>query len=150
MPRLSDYRLVIDTNILISAIIVAGSKQDNLLKLWQDDYYSLIITQELIEEMIDVCSRAKFKEKYKLFSEKAAELIDNLKLSAELVIPIPERELSIHCRDPKDDKLLACAIGGNATHLVTGDEDLLILRGNSKLGDLAICTTKAFLDLFYR
>lgn len=147
MTSVNKYRVVIDTNILISAIIVSGSTPDKLLKLWKDDRYSLIISEDLAQEVMDVCARPKFRNTYKLFSEKAVELNDNLKLSAELVIPILEKELPIYSRDPKDDKLLACALGGRATHLITGDKDLLVLSGESKFNNLKICTAKEFLDL---
>lgn len=147
MTGVSKYRVVIDTNLMISAIIVSGTLPDQLVKLWRDDRYSLITTQKIIEEFTDVCDRKIFKNTYNLFSERAAELINDLKLSSELVTPIPETELPIHCRDPKDDILLACALGGNATHLITGDKDLLVLKDKSKLGRLTIVTVNEFLAL---
>ncbi len=146
MTGVSKYRVVIDTNLLISAIIVSGSTPDKLLRLWQDDRYSLLISEELLEEIIDVCTRPKFKDAYNLFFEKSSELIGNLKLSAELVSPTPEKELPIHSRDSKDDKLLTCALSGGATHLITGDEDLLVLNDDSKPNDLKICSAKVFFD----
>ncbi len=147
MTGVSKYRVVIDTNLLISAIIVSGSMPDQLIRLWRDDRYSLITTHEIVEELTDVCNREIFKTTYSLFLERSSELINNLKLSAELVTPIPETEMLIHCRDPKDDKLLACALGGHATHLITGDKDLLVLKEKAKLNHLTILTVNEFLDL---
>jgi uncharacterized protein len=45
---------------------------------------------------------------------------------AEVCSPIPIRRV---CRDPDDDKFIACALGGEADVIVTGDRDLLVLRG---------------------
>ena len=51
---------------------------------------------------------------------------------------------SIHdCRDPKDNKFLELAVSGDATHLVTGDDDLLVLH---PFRGVAIVTSQAFLD----
>ena len=53
---------------------------------------------------------------------------------------------SIHdCRDPKDNKFLELAVSGGATHLVTGDDDLLVLH---PFRGVAIVTPQAFLDEF--
>lgn len=59
---------------------------------------------------------------------------------------MPEEQLPIRSRDPKDNKLLACALSTNADYLITGDEDLLILNGNPALGALKILTAKDFLN----
>ena len=60
---------------------------------------------------------------------------------------MPEKNLPIHSRDPKDDFLLSAALGGNADYLITGDEDLLILKDNPSLGKLRIITIKDFLEV---
>ncbi|WP_280514231.1 putative toxin-antitoxin system toxin component, PIN family [Anabaena sp. PCC 7938] len=49
------------------------------------------------------------------------------------------------CRDPKDDKFLEIAINGNATHIITGDKDLLELH---PFGGVDIITATQFLEIF--
>jgi len=100
----------------------------------------------LIRELEEVSQRDKFKQ-YHLFNEQIVELVDNIKASAEIIPPIPEEQLPIRSRDPKDNKLLACAFSINVDYLITGNEDLLILNGNSALGNLKIITAKDFLNL---
>ena len=68
-------------------------------------------------------------------------------LQARLVHPLPRDALPIHCRDPKDDPVLACALGGHADYIVTGDADLLELAGHPDLGALRILTPRVFLTL---
>ncbi|MEK6939252.1 MAG: putative toxin-antitoxin system toxin component, PIN family [Nanoarchaeota archaeon] len=75
------------------------------------------------------------------------ELIENLEIGAEKKISISEQYLSISSRDPKDNKLLACAIGGDANYLVTGNRDLLELNGHPKIADLKIVSPHDFLKI---
>jgi predicted nucleic acid-binding protein len=58
----------------------------------------------------------------------------------EFVPAIPFFRLPLHSRDKKDDKFLACALGGNCDYLITEDEDLLVLNGKRELGKLQIIT----------
>ena len=139
------HKVVIDTNLLVSAIIVSGSLPDQLLRFWQKDLFLLIASQETIEEVSDVLHRNYIKKTYHLTEEKIAQLVTRLKLSAELAHPLPEQALPIHCRDVKDNILLGLALAGKADYLITGDKDLLVLSGKGELGKLKITTVKEFL-----
>lgn len=140
------FRAIIDTNLLISAVIVPKGLPNKLIRAWQKDSITLILSPRLIRELEEVSQRDKFKQ-YHLFNEQMVELVDNIKAFAEIIPSMPEEQLPVHSRDPKDDKLLACALSANADYLITGDEDLLILNGNSVLGNLKIITAKDFLSL---
>lgn len=142
-------RVVIDTNIFISGIIVANSPPAQLLDAWKENKYSLLVSNELLEEIREVVSRNHIKNKYSLSSEKIMHLLTALKLSAEVVDPAPENTLPFHCRDPKDDMLLAAAFGGGADCLVTGDKDLLALQKKLLLYNIKITTVKDFLTDFH-
>ncbi|HEY7293748.1 MAG TPA: hypothetical protein VH916_01860 [Dehalococcoidia bacterium] len=71
-------------------------------------------------------------------------LIDGF-AAAEQAIPLVD--LPIHCREPKDDTLLACALGGRADVLVTGDRDLLVIGGESGLGGLGVLSPQGFIAM---
>jgi putative PIN family toxin of toxin-antitoxin system len=152
MPSKNEYitqpRVIIDTNLLISAIIVPQSPPDKLLKAWQKELFILLICQEQLEEIKDVSQREKLK-KYPLFSKKINELLKNLGFVAELVEEVSPNDLPIHSRDPDDDFLLAFALQGKADYLITGDEDLLILNGESALGKLKIVKVTDFLNMLH-
>jgi PIN domain len=66
-------------------------------------------------------------------------------LPAPFVSPLPLSQLPLHSRDKKDDKFLACALGGNCDYLVTEDDDLLVLNGKPELGKIQIGTAYEFL-----
>ena len=87
------------------------------------------------------------REKYHLSTEKIVKLITLLRLSTELIIPISEQELPLHCRDTKDDKLLTLALAGDVDYLITGDDDLLALNGKTELGKLKIVTVRKFMTI---
>jgi putative PIN family toxin of toxin-antitoxin system len=109
--------------------------------------YTLVVSPDIIEETKEVFQSEYLRKKYNLELLEIERLLTSLRLSAELSTPIPVQELPIHCRDLKDDRLLALAFGGNAQYLITGDKDLLILNGNRKLGKLKIMTVKEFLSV---
>lgn len=147
MKKADNLKVVLDTNLIISAIISINSIPGQLFRAWRQDRYILIVSIQILEEIKEVSQRDSLKRKYPLFCQKATELFVTLKLAAEVVKPLQEEELIVHCRDPKDDKLLTLALAGGADYIVTGDRDLLILHKNPLLNNLKIVTAKDFLAL---
>lgn len=143
MKRTGKERVVIDTNLLISAVLTTGTPY-NLIQAWKNDKFTLVLSPYLLKEIKDT-SQKDYLQKYHLFSERAGLLIITLKLAAEIISPLSDETLPIHCRDPKDDQLLAVALTGDTDYLITGDKDLLELNGKKELGKLRIITAKEFL-----
>lgn len=146
MSKVSKLKVVIDTNLLISAIIIPQTNPDKIIQAWEKDIFILLISQQLISELEDVISRKKFLNYHAAFKERGEELIASLKAAAETVDPLPVTKLPVHSRDSKDDYLLAASLGGKADYLITGDEDLLVLSSNPELGKLKIVTVRQFLS----
>lgn len=138
--------VVIDTNLFISAIIRGGTPF-KLLAAWKTDKFILTLSQALFEEIAEVFTRDFIYQKYKLDQTEIQMLLDGIKLNARFVSELNLENLPLHSRDPKDDKVLACALEGNVNYLVTGDKDLLVLARNPALKDLMIVTVKDFLTL---
>jgi len=147
MIRSAKLRVVIDTNLFISGIIAGQGLPSKLLQAWRDGIFILIISEILIGEMKTVLWRPRIQKEYKIGSAKITQMTDTLKSGAELVRPASAESLSVHCRDAKDDLLLATSIAGQADYLVTGDKDLLVLNGDTHLGKSKIVTARKFLDL---
>ena len=145
MQKGSKPKVVIDTNLLVSAAIIQGNLPGQLVTAWKKEQFILLISEPMLVEIKDVATRERIKRKYPLFLKRVTELIENIELGAELIKPFVDKDLPLHCRDQKDDMLLACAFGGNADYLVTRDEDLLVLRGNPALGTLQIITVSEIL-----
>jgi len=128
-----------DTNVVVSAVLFLASVPARALELGQA-VGRLLVSDETVEELRRVLMRTKF-DRYVRSDERArflGRVLDDAML-VEIIESIDD------CRDPKDNKFLELAVSGGATHLVTGDDDLLVLypfRG------VAIVTPQAFLDEF--
>lgn len=118
-------RAVVDTNVLVRALIMPhGTVGPVLLRLRQGDY-TLLYAQSLLEELVDVLNRPRIRHKYKLTEEDIQTVVRLILLRGEAVTL--ERRITA-CRDPKDDKFLEVAVAGKADVIVSGDEDLLVLH----------------------
>ena len=114
-------RLVLDTNVLISALISTRSNPARLLDAAGKNY-SLFISKEIISELEGVISRDKFG----FSSEKIDSAIEAILSFSEVVNP--EIKLDIVKSDPDDNKILECAIACGASYIVSGDKHLLNLK----------------------
>ena len=136
-------RLVIDTNILISALLSGSSLPAHLVALWREGRFDLLTCAEQLDELMRVTRYPKIRER--LTPALAGRLIDELRNIAVVVKHLPAVTV---CADPYDNYLLAMAAAGSADFLVTGDKhDLLPL----KLYEGArIITVRDFLTLHRR
>jgi uncharacterized protein len=118
----NEYRVVFDANVVLSAFLTprttARLALDRGLQVGK-----VLISDATLAELIDVVGRSKF-DRY-LPAVKRSRLLITLLQQCEPVVP---SETITDCRDPKDNQYLELAVGGNATHLVTGDKDLLVLN----------------------
>lgn len=116
MISLPVYKVVIDTNVFISAILYGGLP-DKVVALIGKKQAQLLISpdaeRELLRKAIDLHASKPFQQK----------LVSIIQLG-EKIIPVTKVKKS---RDPKDDMLLALAFAGRADFLITGDKDLLVL-----------------------
>lgn len=116
-------RVVIDTNVLISALLSPASVPAELVKFWRAGRFTLLTAVPQLEELTRVTRYPKIRER--LSPPLAGRLINEMRDLAELVDPLPVVDVS---PDPYDNYLLAIASGGRAHHLITGDKrDLLAL-----------------------
>ena len=118
-------RAVVDTNILVRAVIKpSGTVGPVLLRLRQGSY-TLLYAQSLLEELIDVLNRPRIREIYRLTEQDIQTVVGLILLRGEPVTPTEQIAV---CRDPKDDKFLEVAVAGEADVIVSGDQDLLVLH----------------------
>jgi len=131
-------RVVIDTNILVSAMLSSRSVSGQTVR-WAAQTYILLASEATMAEAEDVLQRPKFDA---LVSRAArAEFLVRYREAVKF-IPIVSR-IKI-CRDARDDKFLDLAIDGNAGMIVTGDDDLLVLN---PFRGVRIVTPRQFLAL---
>lgn len=117
-------RAVIDTNVILSAVIKPDGRVGAILELLRNDAYCLLYSDQLITEFVDVINRPRIRLKYNLRAEDIETVLALLFLRGEAVVP--SRRIDV-CRDPKDNMLLELAVAGQAAVVVSGDKDILEL-----------------------
>lgn len=136
-------RVVVDTNVLISALLIETSLPARLIVLWREGRFDLLTSAEQLAELRRVTRYPKIRER--LSPALAGRLINELRGLAESVPNLPPVTAS---PDPSDDYLLATVAAGHADFLVTGDKSGLLAL---KLYESArIITVREFLDLHRR
>ena len=109
-------RVILDTNILISALIVPHGAPSYLYQCWRRNRFTLISSEEQLEEFRRV-TRYPRLERF-LNAATAGTMVNEVRALAALTGPLPRVEVS---PDPADNFLLAMAVAGKADLLVTGD-----------------------------
>ena len=127
---------MLDTNVVVSAVLFPQSQPrlvvDNVIR-----QEALLISSATQSELDDVLLRNRFDRH--LQRERRREFLNLVVQEAELV----EISQSITaCRDPKDNKFLELAVSGQATHIISGDSDLLTLH---PFRGIPILTPRTFL-----
>jgi len=126
MPRSKPIpRVVIDTNLVLSALVFAQGRLSPLRHAWQGTHCQPLVSSVTATELIRVLAYPKFK----LTAADQQELLaDYLPYCTTVRMPakLPRTPA---CRDPFDLPFLQLAIAGKAAYLVTGDQDLLSLAG---------------------
>lgn len=117
-------RCVFDTNVLISAALVRKSKPREALQ-FALEAGTVLLSSAVLAEVYEVLRREKFRRYAS--EETIREFVAALADRAERIGINPDLQIRA-CRDPKDDKFLELAIEGRATHLISGDSDLLALH----------------------
>jgi len=130
-------RLVIDTNVFVSALISTRSIPALLLDE-AGKKYTLFISKEILGEVDEVISRTKFG-----FSTQKISLAMEAILSFSEIIN-PEIKVDVIKSDPDDNKILECAIACKASYIVSGDSHLLDLK---EYGTIKIINPKTALEI---
>ena len=131
-------RLVVDTNLLISALLSEKSLPAYLLGLWRAGQFDLLTSTEQLDELRRVTRYPKIRAR--LSPVLAGRLVNEVRDLAVLIVDLPAVVVS---PDPEDDYLLAMASAGKADFLLTGDKrDILALR---VYDGVKIITVRAFL-----
>jgi putative PIN family toxin of toxin-antitoxin system len=132
-------QLVIDTNILISALLTGSSLPAHLIALWREGRFDLLTSADQLDELMRVTRYPRLRER--LAPQLAGRLTNELRDIAVVVKNLPVVTVS---PDPHDNYLLATAAAGSADFLVTDKRDLLAL---ALYEGTKIITVREFLTL---
>jgi putative PIN family toxin of toxin-antitoxin system len=133
---MNETRTVIDTNVAVSAVLLPRSVPRQAFDA-AAGRGKLLVSEATVAELDEVLRRPKFN-KY-VPEEKRLEFLAALVQGAELV---EVTEVITACRDANDNKFLELAVSGRASHILSGDADLLALH---PFQGIAVVTSQAFL-----
>ena len=132
-------RIVLDTNILIGALITKGTPPDSLYQAWLKGEIELVTSTAQLAEVATVLARPRLR-KY-LDADEATAIVDNLDTRALVLDAPPDVNLS---PDPKDNPILAAAIAAKADLIVSGDKKHMLALG--EVEGIPIVTARDALD----
>ena len=115
-------KIVADTNVIVSGILFGGVP-GVIIDAWLDHRIEFLITEEILEEYSEVGNRMVENPAFQDYLLFLRLLVDQSPIRAAVALP------SQICSDPDDDKFLACALGGGAEIIVSGDKALLECTG---------------------
>ena len=115
--------VVLDTNLLLSALVFSGGRLAALRTAWQTGRCMPLVSQATAAELIRVLASPKFKQSP---ADREELLADYLPHCRSVRIPARLPKLPT-CRDVNDQMFIELAAAGKADFLVTGDHDLLVL-----------------------
>ena len=117
-------RVILDTHILISALITKGTPPDNLYQAWLNGEIEVVMTAAQIAEIRDVLVRPRLKRF--IHTDDAVAIVGNIDECALVLTDAPVVDIS---PDPSDHPILAAAIAGKVDLIVSGDKKhMLALR----------------------
>ncbi len=131
-------RVVLDTNVLISALLLKG-RLNEFVDLWKIGTIAPVLSKATFSELMAVLGYPKFD----LSDNEIRSIVEDELLPYFTVIEI-EEEVSGICRDANDDMFLAAAVNAKASFIVTGDKDLLELEN---FRSIRIVTAHEYLDI---
>jgi putative PIN family toxin of toxin-antitoxin system len=118
-------KLVVDTNVLVSAFLWKGTP-GRLIELAGEKECRLFTSRVLIDELAEVLQRKKLAKQVQATGFTAAQMLRNYQ---KLATTVPARRLAKQVsRDADDDAVLACALAAQVGLIVSGDDDLLVLK----------------------
>jgi putative PIN family toxin of toxin-antitoxin system len=117
-------RLILDTNVLIAALITRDTPPDAPYRAWRDGAFTLVTSELRLEEFRGVTRRESVR--LRIHPAEAGRMVNDLRSLAVLAEPLEKLDIS---PDPYDNFLLAMAQASRADALVTGDKRGLLSLG---------------------
>ena len=131
-------RIVLDTNVLVSALGWDGNERAVLLETLSEDI-DLLLSESIITEFLNVLAQEKFSH----IPQKKISLFIEIIIETSILVET-KTKVTIIKEDPDDNRILECAIDGKADYIVSGDKDLLNL---GKFKNIPIFPTKDMLKI---
>ena len=130
-------RVVLDTNVLISAILVPGSNPDKVMQLARNKFIQIISSPEILEEL-----EHTLRKKIKYPERQIKDFMIWVNNLVKVISPV--HTVSKVCAKETDHRIIECALSGGARYIISGDKKhLLCLK---KYKDIEIISPAEFLE----
>jgi putative PIN family toxin of toxin-antitoxin system len=135
-------KVVLDTNVLISAVLSPGNPPDMVLQAWRDGAFELLISFPMLGELSEALTRPKIRKRLGHSIAEVYAFVSDLSDMATIVTP--RRKIRVITDDPDDNTVLEAAVAGHADYIVTGDKVLQRLRSHERT---EIVTPRQFVEI---
>lgn len=133
-------RVILDTNVLLGALISPHGPPDAIYRAWRAAQFNLVTSVEQLDELRRVSRYPKLKTI--LPAHRVGTMVNNMQ-RAIVLTQLPGLPDDVEANDPNDAFLLAMALGGAADYLVTGDRRAGLLQ-RGRIGQTRIVTPAIF------
>jgi putative PIN family toxin of toxin-antitoxin system len=135
-------KVVLDTNIFVSSLLVKAGLPAQVLDTWRERQYLLVVSPAIVAEIRATLNYPRIRRKYAITDEDVEQLVTLLERDA-LVVPGDANVAGAIPDDPADEIVLACAVDAQADVIVSGDRHLLELGSHRSI---PILTARQFLE----
>lgn len=118
--------VVLDTNVIISALFSPSGPSAMIINSWEADEFDVVVSRPLICELRIVIEYPRIKKYLKIPQEIIMSFLRLYPTVATLVDP--QVSMNVVDDDPADNKVLECAVAGKVAYIVTGDKHLLKIK----------------------
>lgn len=132
-------RVVLDTNILLSALIASHSPPFRIYQAWRQGRYELLTSANQLEELTAATRYPRLRER--ITPAEAGRMVNLIRANATLIEKLKTVSAS---PDPDDNLILAIAEAGSAHYLISGDRGHLVAL--ERYAGTRIVTTRAFVE----
>lgn len=138
-------RVVIDTNVIVSAFLSPTDAPAQVLTYLEQEAFVLLISEPILEEYQRALNYAKLRALHRMSRAAVADVIDDMRATAVLVEP--NERLDVVRQDRDDNKFFECAVAGDATYIVSGDTKVQavgVFRG------ISVVSPALFLEILHQ
>ncbi len=118
-------KVVLDTNIVVSAYLVPVGPPVRILALWRAAAFDLVVSEDILLEYERMLSHPRITARHGMLDE---EVVDEIAACREFAILVEPQETLHVVKDDPDDKFFECGLAGSATYMVTRDKAMLSVK----------------------
>jgi putative PIN family toxin of toxin-antitoxin system len=134
--------VVLDTNVIVSALLSPGGPPAEIINRWEAEQFEVVTSPPLLSELKRALQYPRVKKYLKSSPDEVVEFIERFGRVA--TVAQPRLTLGVIQDDPADNRVLECAVAGEAAYIITGDDHLLQIK---EYKDIVILSPAGFLAL---